>query len=596
MDLANHDQQRLASSQQTAARRGRYDRRGTALGIAALALLGVGLALAASRHGVGASPDSVVYIGVARNLLAGRGLTEPFGALVDTPLTRYPPLYPALLAAGGPLGLDPLATARWISALLFGVNILFVGLALATLLPRARWLPVVGALLAASGLPLLTMHSMAWSEPLFLLLNFLSLLALAAYLDQGRPAALVLAGALGGLALLTRYAAFPLVAVGVLGLLFMGTAWRDPAEATDWSRGFSRFWRRDPAEATDWSRGFSRFWRRDPAEASTPRGTCLSRPACAALFAGLALLPAALWTVRNVAVADTAAARVLAWHPAGKAQLWQALYTVAGWLHVPDRAPDWLRLGLLLAVAAAAATMIFTVRRGRPERPVASFIKLLVLWIPLYLAFLAASISLLDASTPLDDRILAPLYVATIFLALYAVGELLPLVAHPRRWQAGLAALLLLLVGGSAIKGASWVNDGYRQGIGFSSLAWQRSPLIQQVRLAPPETVIYSNVPEAIYLHADRRALPLPRPMNATTQQPNPGYAAELIRMGQMLDTQGLAVLGRTASPAQAALLVYARGLSQRSRPSEEELRQQLALHLLAQCADGAIYAGGAAH
>ena len=122
MDLANHDQQRLASSQQTAARRGRYDRRGTALGIAALALLGVGLALAASRHGVGASPDSVVYIGVARNLLAGRGLTEPFGALVDTPLTRYPPLYPALLAAGGPLGLDPLATARWISALLFGVR------------------------------------------------------------------------------------------------------------------------------------------------------------------------------------------------------------------------------------------------------------------------------------------------------------------------------------------------------------------------------------------------------------------------------------------------------------------------------------------
>jgi len=63
-----------------------------------------------------------------------------------------------------------------------------------------------------------------------------------------------------------------------------------------------------------------------------------------------------------------------------------------------------------------------------------------------------------------------------------------------------------------------------------------------------------------------------------------------------MLDTQGLAVLGRTASPAQAALLVYARGLSQRSRPSEEELRQQLALHLLAQSADGAIYAGGAAH
>ncbi|MEI2692511.1 MAG: glycosyltransferase family 39 protein [Anaerolineae bacterium] len=283
---------------------------------------------------------------------------------MDTPLTRYPPLYPVLLAAGGPLGLDPLATARWASALLFAANILFVGLALAALLPRSRWLPLAGALLAASGLPLLTMHSMAWSEPLFLLLSFLCLFVLAAHLDQERPAALLLAGLLGGLAFLTRYAAIPFLAAGVLGLLFMG------------------------------------------------RPSASRRLASAALFAGLALLPMALWTVRNLAVADTAAARVLAWHPAGRAHLWQALYTVAGWLHVPDRAPNWLRLGLLLAVAGMALAAAVLMWRTRPARQVPAFVKLLALLIPLYSAFLAASISLLDASTPLDDRILTPLYVA----------------------------------------------------------------------------------------------------------------------------------------------------------------------------------------
>jgi hypothetical protein len=550
MDLSNHDQQRLESARQTAAHTRGSGRRGTALGLVALALLGVGLALAATRHGVGASPDSVVYIGVARNLLAGRGLTEPFGAELDTPLTRYPPLYPALLAVGGPWGVDPLATARWVSALLFGANILFVGLVLAMLLPHSRWLPVVGALLTASALPLLTMHSMAWSEPLFLLLSFLSLLALAAYLDQAQPAALLLAGALGGLAVLTRYAALPFVAAGILGLLFMGPGWK---------------------------RGFSRFSWQDPTKASPPGSTHPSGPASMALFAALTLLPTALWTVRNVAVADTAAARTLAWHPAGKAQVWQALYTVAGWLHVPERAPDWLRLGLLLAVAATATAVIFIVVRGRPERRVASFIKLLALWIPLYLAFLAASISLLDASTPLDDRILAPLYVAAILLALYAVGELLQVVAHPGRWQAGLVALLLLLVGGSVIRGAGWVNDGYQQGIGFSSLAWQRSPLIQQVQSMPPETVIYSNAPEAIYLHADRRAIPLPKPTNATTQGVNPAYSAEIERMQALLD-------------GGAALVVYSNSLSQRTSPSEAELSQQFALRLVTQTSDGALY------
>lgn len=522
----------MAPSPTAAVERRDLARRWTWLGILLLAALGSVVALAATRHGAGASPDSVVYIGVARNLLAGRGLTEPFGAVVDTPLTRYPPLYPVVVAAGGPAGVDPLAMARWVSALLFGANILFVGLALAALLPRSRWLPLVGALVAASGLPLLTMHSMAWSEPLFLLLSFLGLFLLAAHLDRGRTATLVGAGLLIGLAFLTRYAAIPFLAAGVLGLLFLG------------------------------------------------RRPVVRRLGSAALFTVLAALPTALWTVRNVAVADTAAARTLAWHPAGMTHIWQALYTAAGWLHVPDRAPNWLRLGLLLAVAGMALAAIVLMWRSRAARRVPAFAKLLALLIPLYSAFLVASISLLDASTPLDDRILAPVYAAAILLGLYAVGELLPVTAHPRRWQAALAVLLLLLVAGALIRGAAWVGDGYRQGIGFSSLAWQRSPLIQQVQSLPPEALIYSNVPEAIYLHAGRRALPLPRPVNATTQRPNPGYAAEVARVGELLDQQ-------------AALLVYARSLSQRTRPSEDDLRQQLALCLLAQAGDGAIYAGG---
>jgi hypothetical protein len=497
-----------------------------------LAFLASALTLLATRHGVGASPDSVVYIGVARNLLAGRGLSEPFGAELDTPLTRYPPLYPFLLAAGDSAAIDPLRTARWLAALLAGANVLLAGLALRSLLPYACWLPLVASLLVLTGYPLLTMHAMAWSEPLFLLLGFSGLFSLAAYLDKGRTAALVGAGLLIGLAFLTRYAAIPFLAAGVLGLVGMS------------------------------------------------RRSSVRRLASAALFAALGALPTAFWALRNLAVADTAAARMLAWHPAGREHVWQALYTVAGWLHVPDSAPNWLRLGLLVAVAAATLAAVVLMWSSRLVRQVPAFVKLLMLLLPLYVAFLVASISLLDASTPLDDRILAPVYVAILLLVLYAVGELLPVAAHPRRWQVGLVGLLLLLVAGSLIRGTAWVGDGYRQGIGFESLAWQRSPLIEQVRALPPEVVIYSNAPEAIYLHAGRRALPLPKPMDATTEQANPAYVVELARMQGLLDQQ-------------AALLVYTRSLSRRSRPSEEDLRWQLALCPIVQSSDGAVYAGG---
>ncbi len=261
MDLSTTTYHPIAPSPGVAAERRHLAWRWTWLVILLLAALGSGVVLAATRHGAGASPDSVVYIGVARNLLAGRGLTEPFGAELDTPLTRYPPLYPVLLAAGGPVGVDPLVTSRWLAALLAGANVFLAGLALRSLLPFSRWLPLIGSLLVLTGYPLLAMHSMAWSEPLFLLLSFLGLFLLAAHLDRGRTATLVGAGLLIGLAFLTRYAAIPFLAAGVLGLLFMG------------------------------------------------RRPVVRRLGSAALFTVLAALPTALWTVRNVAVADTAARR-----------------------------------------------------------------------------------------------------------------------------------------------------------------------------------------------------------------------------------------------------------------------------------------------
>ncbi|GAI92915.1 unnamed protein product [marine sediment metagenome] len=77
--------------------------------------------------GPGVSPDSTVYLGVARSLLSGDGLVA-----AGKPLTHYPPGYPLSLAlAGRLLGADLLQTQRLFGAFLFGVNTVLFGIAVA---------------------------------------------------------------------------------------------------------------------------------------------------------------------------------------------------------------------------------------------------------------------------------------------------------------------------------------------------------------------------------------------------------------------------------------------------------------------------------
>ena len=77
----------------------------------------------ATRLGAGISPDSTVYVDAANNLKMGRGLSVQSGPDEFTPLTHFPPLFPALLALLGSLGFDASSGARWLNVLLFGGNI-----------------------------------------------------------------------------------------------------------------------------------------------------------------------------------------------------------------------------------------------------------------------------------------------------------------------------------------------------------------------------------------------------------------------------------------------------------------------------------------
>src|SRR2546426_9691743 len=79
--------------------------------------------LAATPHGIGLHPDSIVYVLIARSLSHGNGWT-----INGAPTAWFPPFYPTMLTLGSIFDSDLLHGARWMQAFLFACNIFWVGM------------------------------------------------------------------------------------------------------------------------------------------------------------------------------------------------------------------------------------------------------------------------------------------------------------------------------------------------------------------------------------------------------------------------------------------------------------------------------------
>jgi len=130
-------------------------------------VVGAATLLFSTRWGIGLSPDSVVYIASARNLLSGKGLSVSSYTGKFSPMTHYPPLFSAGLAGLGLIGIDPLDGARWLNALVFAANIILLGLVVYSY-TRSFLYSVASSFLMMVSLPVVQIHLVAWSEPLFI--------------------------------------------------------------------------------------------------------------------------------------------------------------------------------------------------------------------------------------------------------------------------------------------------------------------------------------------------------------------------------------------------------------------------------------------
>jgi hypothetical protein len=460
---------------------GRLERVSTALLVWSLV---VGLAVAAGSSviyttpwGTGTGWDQATYIGVARNLLAGRGLTLAWGMDAGQPLTHYPPLYPSVLALLGITGWDPWVVARYLNAALRSAGLVMV----AVLAVRASGGEVFAGAIAAfvilTSVHMEFVHGSAWSEPLFFVLAFPSLALVARYLATGSRLALVGAGILVAGATLTRYAGWTLVPAIALMLL--------------WAR------RRRAAVV------------------------CLS----------VACLPMALWVLHNALIGGALVGdRGVGWHGVSAQQLGQAVFTAVDWV-LPSSAGSRLvspdgnvyPMGILgvMLVSAALGWWAWNRRRwpvrrdARPlelfERSEADlFRRMLMVFAVVYSLGIVLSMLAVDDLVQLDTRILSPVFLCLVILLSAAAPK-----ALRSTWRlTWLRAPVLLGTASLAVayglRFAVLVSAIHTAGVIYSNADWIGSRTMAQVRGLPANATVFSNAPDAIYMLTGRSTFEIP--------------------------------------------------------------------------------------
>jgi len=450
--------------------------------VAGAAVLAVALTLrVTSRFGAGAEPDTVTYLAAARHLRAGHGFADIGGE----PLTLFPPLFPAAVAALEWLGLAGLSAARFLNAAMFGVLVVLAGVWARRISGSATVAGVVAGVTAIST-PMVSMASWALSEPVGIVAVVACLLLLTETLRAapggrwatGRAAAgwAAAAGLAAALSCLTRYASVVLFPVGIAVLL------------------------------------------------AGPGGRA-ARARLAATFAAVGALPCGAWLVRNVVVAGNATGQ-------GRGEsalspftsLKETLAAVGAWL-LPGKTPVGVEAvaGAVLCagvavplVAAAVAERRRSDRAGGPglgpaglALPAAAFVVLGVL-----------SVAGFEAAMAIDPppRFLLPVFVPLLVGAAVLVAG----PARPRsRGRAVAAGLVLVVVAASLPRLVAYVQRADRRGLlDYSTPRWRASAVLAYLRSHPVHGTMVSDDPYILNLRLGVLVFPSPARTYWQSNQP----------------------------------------------------------------------------
>jgi hypothetical protein len=217
------------------------------------------------------------------------------------------------------------------------------------------------------------------------------------------------------------------------------------------------------------------------------------------------------WLIRNELAAGETTGRQLHWHPPS----WSAasdgvrafvhLFITSG--HLPS-----IRLagaGLIVQLAATSALVVAVVGSGRERPP--RIVTAALGYAIVYCAFLAVTVVLFDAGTPLDERLFVPV-VPSIVLTVAWLARARPMIA-------------VVLAGAFALTTLQQARTVSLYGIDYSGKTWSAAR-IDAASL--PAVQLYSNWPAAVAYFTGRSPRRLPARVDPHTLVANPKYAQEL--------------------------------------------------------------------
>ncbi|MDX9992042.1 MAG: hypothetical protein RBS68_08315 [Anaerolineales bacterium] len=164
-------------------------------------------------YGPAISGDSMYYLSVADNLLSGRGMIDSFGGS----LTNFPPLLPILLSTISRLfHIDVLFTAWVLNVVLMGINFILINIWLYRFFQHQKIYFFIASLFVLLSTSNLIMHTSVLSEPLYLTFILLFFIYSWKYVEKQAKTSFVILLLIATLSPLLRFSGFAQILTAAL--------------------------------------------------------------------------------------------------------------------------------------------------------------------------------------------------------------------------------------------------------------------------------------------------------------------------------------------------------------------------------------------
>jgi hypothetical protein len=491
-------------------------------------LIGAGEILFVTQKGIGLSPDSAYYVGLARSF------GEEKDTLTFLGRSRFlaSPGYPLVLSAARIFGLDETKWARYLNVILFALILLLAGLMMRNLITFS-FLVIAGSLIALSSIHLLLIHSELWSEPLFIFFTLGGLFSLFFYLKRKQNLFLFIAAGCLGFSAFVRYIGAAGIITGIIAILFLSQETK--------------------------KRKFSNLIR----------------------FTLLSCLPVGTWMMRNFFIAGAEfTGRQIAFHPPSFLSILKSTFFTFWHFFFPLAYFASLNWGLFISSLILLSFCLTRLWMGEKKRNrrISPLTSILLIFILFYFFSLLVSKTFVDARIPFGSRLFSPLYLPVLMLALLLADKVFSLFKKKQKILLGwLIVVVSLFVLFNLRRGINWIKVIRQNPLDYAGERWQQSELIAEIKKLPASTLIYSNGIELIYLLTNRKASLLPKKFCIYSLKKNQNYSLQLSLMEKIIRKK-------------KGIIVFFNTIKSDYLPTSSELEEKLAIIPFKKCADGVIY------